>query len=101
MLISPHNKVKAIKAFKSEGYTFHGSCDNIAQDCSLVKGKTAIDLHWDILRPGRTRKPMVETLLECRKDYGTHWGMSHGATLFPNASAPRLPKNTLPLLMPR
>jgi hypothetical protein len=82
LLISPHNNIKAIKAFQAHGFSFYGSTDNIAQDCSLIKGNTAIDLHWDILRPGRTRLPMVEPLLGYRTDYGSHWGLTHGGTLF-------------------
>ncbi|MEP0202515.1 MAG: nucleotidyltransferase family protein [Halioglobus sp.] len=82
ILISPLNNIKAIKAFQAQGFAFHGSTENIAQDCSLVKGRTDIDLHWDILRPGRTRVPMVESLLGCRTDHGSHWGMSHGGALF-------------------
>ncbi|MEH6518310.1 MAG: nucleotidyltransferase family protein [Halioglobus sp.] len=82
ILIEPTDKITAIKAFQAREFNFHGAVENIAQDCSLIKGETAIDLHWDILRPGRTRKPMVNALLASRVDYGSHWGMSHGATLF-------------------
>ena len=82
ILVHPHDKIRAIKAFQQKGFEFHGVIENIAQDCSLLKGKTSIDLHWDILRPGRTRQPMVKELLDSRVDYGGHWGMSHGATLF-------------------
>jgi hypothetical protein len=82
ILIEPKDKITAIKAFQAQGFKFHGALENIAQDCSLIKGKTAIDLHWDILRPGRTRRPMVNALLDSRVDYESHWGMSHGATLF-------------------
>ncbi len=82
ILIHPDDRVTAIRAFQEKGFEFQGVIENIAQDCSLLKGNTAIDLHWDILRPGRTRQPIVEELLDGRVDYGSHWGMSHGATLF-------------------
>jgi Uncharacterised nucleotidyltransferase len=82
VLIQPANKIAAIKAFQKADYRFHGNADNIAQDCSLLKGNTTIDLHWDILRPGRTRKPMVDALLADRMDYGSHWGLNHIGTLF-------------------
>lgn len=82
ILVTPEHKFETIRAFQTEGFTFHATAENAAQDCSLIKGDTAIDLHWDILRPGRTRQPMAQTLLATRTDYGTHWGLSHGATLY-------------------
>ena len=82
VLVRPQDKLQAIRAFQAQKFEFYGAVANIAQDCSLVKGKTDIDLHWDILRPGRTRQPIVDTLLEHRVDYSTHWGMDHAATLF-------------------
>ena len=82
VLVRPADKLRAIKAFQARGFEFYGAVENIAQDCSLIKGKTDIDLHWDILRPGRTRLPMVDILLEDRVDYGSHWGMNHQSTLF-------------------
>ncbi len=82
ILVEPANKIAAIKAFQARGFTFHGLAQNISHECSLLKGNTCIDLHWDILRPGRTREPMVEALLARRVDYGSHWGLGHGASLF-------------------
>ena len=82
ILVKPEDKLAAIKAFQAQGFTFHALAQNISHECNLVKGNTAIDLHWDIMRPGRTREPMVNELLDNRADYGSHWGLSHGATLF-------------------
>jgi hypothetical protein len=82
MLVKPEDRLDAIKAFQAQGFTFHALAENISHECNLVKGNTAIDLHWDIMRPGRTREPMVTELLDNRVDYGSHWGLSHGATLF-------------------
>ena len=82
VLLRPQDSVLAIKAFEAHDFRFSGAPRNIAQDCNLVRGKTNFDLHWDILRPGRTRQPMVDTLLASRVDCGSHWGLSHAATLF-------------------
>ncbi len=82
VLVPDELKVDVIRAFKSEGFSFHGKPENISHECSLIKGKTSIDLHWDILRPGRTRIPMATKMLENRKDFGSHWGLSDNATLF-------------------
>jgi hypothetical protein len=82
VLVAAENKIPAIRAFQAQGFTFEALTQNISHECNLVKGNTAIDLHWDIMRPGRTRQPMVRELLDNRVDYGSHWGLNHGATLF-------------------
>lgn len=82
VLVRLQDKLGAIRAFKSQGFEFHGLPENISHECSLIKGNTCIDLHWDILRPGRTRQPMTEELLEERIDYGSHWGLDTRGTLF-------------------
>lgn len=82
ILVRPGDRLEAIRAFQAGGFSFHGLTETISHECSLVKGNTWIDLHWDILRPGRTREPMVDALLNSRVDYGSHWGLGHGETLF-------------------
>ncbi|MEP6391047.1 MAG: nucleotidyltransferase family protein [Halioglobus sp.] len=82
LLIDPADKVRAIKAMQGTGFTFYGSAEYISHECSLEKGKTYIDLHWDILRPGRTKIPMAQTILSMRQDYESHWGLSDNATLY-------------------
>jgi hypothetical protein len=57
-------------------------------------GKTSIDLHWDILRPGRTRQNMVEKLLSDRVDYENRWGLNTAGTLFMMLAHPVFTKYT-------
>ena len=82
ILVTNENKVKAIRALSHEGYKLYAPAENISHEVSLNLGRTSIDLHWDILRPGRTRVSMAPRLLDTRADYGSHWGMSDEATLF-------------------
>ncbi|MCH8157295.1 MAG: nucleotidyltransferase family protein, partial [Nitrospinae bacterium] len=58
VLISLHNKVQAIQAFIDAGYQLTANPETISHAVSLTKGSLCIDLHWDILRPGRTRIPL-------------------------------------------
>ncbi|KAA1188933.1 nucleotidyltransferase family protein [Pseudohalioglobus sediminis] len=81
ILVPPEEKLKAIRTLQGEGYHFHGKPENISHECDLVKGKIAIDLHWDILRPGRTRVPMADELINDKVDYRSHWGPSPAGTL--------------------
>ena len=64
VLIRYEDRIKTIEAFQAKGFEFYGVPENISHEACLVKGKTTIDLHWNILRPGRTRIPMTNTLLE-------------------------------------
>ena len=82
ILVPDSKKVAAINVLQRLGFEFSAAETNISHEANLNRGLTSIDLHWDILRQGRTRIPMVATLLETRKDYGSHWGMSNEASLF-------------------
>jgi hypothetical protein len=82
VLVRPEDKIEAIEVFQAQGFEFYGVPENISHEACLVKGKTTIDLHWDILRPGRTRMPMTNNLLEARQDFASHWGMSEEGSLF-------------------
>jgi len=82
VLISPDDKIKAIQTLVNVGYQFVPDQENISHQATLNKGEISIDLHWDILRPGRTRIPMTATLIKTRKELPTHWGFNSDATLF-------------------
>jgi Uncharacterised nucleotidyltransferase len=82
LLVPSDHKIAVTRAFKEQGFNFYGAKENISHEANLVKGNTSIDLHWDIMRPGRTRRPMVDILLDTRQDCGSHWGMSDEGNLF-------------------
>jgi hypothetical protein len=82
LLVAKDQRITAIKAFRERGFDFHATVENISHEANLVKGATSIDLHWDIMRPGRTRRPIINTLLNTREDQGSHWGMSDEGNLF-------------------
>ena len=82
ILISLDDQIKAIQALVNAGYQFDPNAENISHETTLYKGGISIDLHWDIMRPGRTRIPMTEILLKTRKEFPTHWGFNNEASLF-------------------
>lgn len=94
LLVNSEDKVQAIRAFQQYGYQFYGTPENISHECTLVKGNASIDLHWDILRPGRTRISMVPALIQGRIDRSSHWGLSGGAQLFIMLAHPVMSKYT-------
>lgn len=82
ILVAREDKVRAIKELLSTGFSFHPDTLNISHEASLSDGYTNIDLHWDILRPGRIRIGITEEFLATREKFSSHWGLSHEATLF-------------------
>jgi hypothetical protein len=81
VLVSDENRVRCIQAFRDAGFTFYGEAENISHEVNLLKGTTSIDLHWDIMRPGRTRISVVDWLLEEREDARGFWALSVEGTL--------------------
>jgi hypothetical protein len=94
VLVRPQDKLQAIRAFQAQGFAFYGEPETISHEASLLKGKTSIDLHWDILRPGRTRQNMVDALLNSRVDNDSHWSMNTAGALFMMLAHPVFAKYT-------
>ncbi len=82
LLVSKTQQVNATRALVNAGFNLFPKAKDISHEVTLYDGKSMIDLHWDILRPGRTRTDMTDALLETRKDFSTHWGLNNETTLF-------------------
>lgn len=82
VLVSPQDRAAAIGSLVEEGFEFEPKLDNISHEADLTKNLLTIDLHWDILRPGRTRIPLTDVLLASRQDYSTHWGLCTEGSLY-------------------
>jgi hypothetical protein len=82
LLVREDQKVDALLALKRSGFSFCVKKQNISHELSVLKGRAHVDLHWNIMRPGRTRISMTDVLLASRNDFVTHWGMSNEANLF-------------------
>ena len=82
LLVAPEDRFAAIEALNKAGFSPSVNPENLSHELTLSKGYLDIDLHWDILRPGRTRIPLTGEILRQRVDYTTHWGPAPEATLF-------------------
>ena len=82
LLVAPEDRFSAVAALVTAGFSSTINLDNISHELTLSKGYLDIDLHWDILRPGRTRIPLTEEIIRNRVDCTTHWGPAPEATLF-------------------
>ena len=82
ILVARENRVRAIQALLAAGFSFHPEAANISHEGHLATVNAALDLHWDILRPGRTRVDLTDVLLAEKEQFPDHWGLSSEATLF-------------------
>ncbi len=61
-------------------------------EITFSRGQVDIDLHWDILRPGRTRRPLVGSLLARRVRGPKFWRLSDSDTVFMMLAHPAITK---------
>ena len=82
VLVTPAARFDAIACLESLGFAQQSEVDASAHEVTLIRGRVDIDLHWDILRPGRTRRPLVDSLLSERVRGPTLWRLSDTDTVF-------------------
>jgi hypothetical protein len=82
ILVSPDQRESAARALIRAGFELHANAETLSHEVSLTRGSLMIDLHWDILRPGRTRIDMVPPMLSRRKRIYDFWGLDDIDTVF-------------------
>ena len=82
ILVSRSDKVKAIKALVEAGFSFQPKAENISHEATLANDRVSIDLHWNILRPGRTRIDLTEDFIATAKQYPGYRALNREASLF-------------------
>jgi hypothetical protein len=82
MLIAPADRRHAARILLDAGYTVHPEPANISHEATFTHGAVDIDLHWHILRPGRTRIELTTELLARRQRVNGLWGLSDDDTVF-------------------
>ena len=82
VLVARADRVKAIKLLVACGYDLVQKPISISHEVSLNKGMVSIDLHWDILRPGRTKTPMTDEIISTSKCYESYSGTNDVMTVF-------------------
>jgi hypothetical protein len=82
ILISPEEKNRAVSILCASGYTLKPDPVNISHEVSLAKENVHLDLHWHILRPGRTRIEWTDFFLQYRQRCVYFWGLDQESTLF-------------------
>lgn len=81
VLVSVNDKAAAIEALIETGMQYHPNPEVLSHEVTLTNADTAVDLHWHIMRPGRTRVDMTEYLLGDAVFANGYWGMNPTATM--------------------
>jgi hypothetical protein len=82
ILISPSDRRRAARALLDAGYSVHPALANVSHEATFSHHSVDIDLHWNMLRPGRTRVDLTESLIDRRQRTNRLWGLSDSDTLF-------------------
>ncbi len=82
ILIRPDQREVAAQVLVEARFELHADLDNISHQATFTRAPVDIDLHWDILRPGRTRLPIVQLLLARRHRVDDFWGLDDSDAVF-------------------
>ncbi len=82
LLVSPEDKDDVLHVMVEAGFTLHFDPDNVSHEVNMAKEGVLVDVHWDVMRPGRTRLNMVQELLMARQRQDFFWGLDTEAALF-------------------
>ena len=82
LLIDPADRRRAAGVLIDAGYTAHAEPANISHEATFSLGAVDVDLHWHMLRPGRTRVDLTAELLARRQRVNGVWGLSDADTVF-------------------
>lgn len=81
LLVSPNEKTSAIRTLCANGYALSANLANVSHEVTLVKDNVHVDLHWHIMRLGRTRIDLTELYLQSRKRCNFFWSLDNDMTL--------------------
>jgi hypothetical protein len=82
ILVAPEQREAAARALMGAGFRLHANAEIISYEATFTRGPVAIDLHWDILRPGRTRIDVTRSFLSRRQRTGDFWGLEDSDAIF-------------------
>jgi len=81
ILVKDECKFDAVKALLQAGFSSRHAAENISHETSLHRNNVWIDLHWHLMRPGRTRINLNDYLFEQRRAFGEFTGLTNEASL--------------------
>jgi hypothetical protein len=82
VLVAPDQRAAAAKALVDAGYRLRVDPALASHEVALARDLVAIDLHWDLLRPGRAPASLTGQMLERRHWQGERWILGETDALF-------------------
>ncbi len=82
VLVSPTDRQEAARLLVGAGFKMHLDLRNVSHEITLTTASADVDLHWNILRPGRTRTDLTAELLRRRVRVNGFWGLSDSDSTF-------------------
>ena len=82
VLVAPDQRAAAARALVDAGYRLRVDPSLASHEVLLSLDKVSIDLHWALLRPGRTPEAMAGEMLARRQRHGDRWILGDSDILF-------------------
>lgn len=92
ILVAPQDRRRAAQLLMDNGFTAQVLPNNVSFEASFRKGPVDIDLHWSMLRGGRTRVDLTAGLLARRQQTHGVWGLSDSDAVFMMVTHPAFGK---------
>jgi hypothetical protein len=82
VLVAPDQRTDAARALVDAGYRLRVDPAVASHEVALQRDLVSIDLHWELLRPGRTPASLTTELLSRRRQHDGRWILSEADALF-------------------
>lgn len=80
LLVAPHARIRAVAALREAGFAPQGEAS--PHEATFARDGVDLDLHWDVLRPGRLRGAVAQDMLERRRRLAGLWAPSREDVVF-------------------
>ena len=80
LLVAPHERVRAMSTLREAGFAPQGEAS--AHEATFARDGVDLDLHWDVLRPGRLRGAVAQEMLERRRRLAGLWAPAREDVVF-------------------
>lgn len=99
VLVSADQRAAAARALVGAGYRLDVNASLASHEVTLSRDLVAIDLHWDLLRPGRVPAALADQMLARRRRHGARWVLGDTDALFVMLIHPAFSKHLSTLQM--
>jgi hypothetical protein len=82
VLVAPADRVTAARLLSAAGYGLSVTPASASHEVTLSSGPRFIDLHWHVMRPGRTRVALTQALLAGRRRERGVWVLGDADAMF-------------------